>query len=163
MQPVDFSKLDKDDEGAIMLAVCVAMLWGWLPAKQDCPDCGGSMKLMDKHRYNDKLAWVCCDDGIQVKRKHSKKQRCQTEFSVRHGTWMEATNAQLGRILQAIYCWCLGLTGKQIQKCSNLKELAVSKITKACHLIAENFMLQNPELNKDGGLNKYGHAASMDY
>ena len=75
MQPVDFSKLDKDDEGAIMLAVCVAMLWGWLSAKRDCPDCGGSMKLMDKPRYKDLLAWVCCNDGIPVhKLKHTKKK-----------------------------------------------------------------------------------------
>ena len=50
----------------------------------------------------------------------------------------------------------MGLTGKQIQKCANIRELAVSKITRACRLVAANFMLQNPDLNKVGGLNKHG-------
>ena len=63
----------------------------------------------------------------------------------------------MGRILLAIYYWLPGyLPAHQISKYTTLSIGIVDKITKACRLVAANFMVQNPHLTKIGGIGRDG-------
>ena len=159
--PEQFVKLTvKDSVKSAHLAVAVAMLLGWLPAEMSCPKCGGSMRLVEEPDYMDNLHWRCNEDGkTKGAGKASKKgkkankaaERCNVRKKVRYGTWMETSNANLGRILLAIYYWEAGVKEENISKWTVLAPKTIQKITKACRLIAANFMVANPNLNKIGG------------
>ena len=55
--PEDFVKLTEDSDWNHHMAVGVAMLYGWLPAKLLCTKCGGTMRIEEEPSYVDKLAW----------------------------------------------------------------------------------------------------------
>ena len=70
---------------------------------------------------------------------------------------MDTTNANLGRILLTIYFWeSRSLSIDLLVKYTKLSRKIICKITKACRLIAANFMVANPNLNKIGGYGKDG-------
>ena len=73
LQPVDFGHLRQD----VVLAVGVAMLWGYLPSVMVCHDCGGKMQLRtaQQDRYKvDSLSWYCLNKGQIKQWSHTKKK-----------------------------------------------------------------------------------------
>ena len=79
--PEQFVKLIvPDDTKSAHMAVAVAMLWGWLPAKMSCPECNSTMKLVEQPKYKDCLEWRCNNDGSkntdgQKKSKKAKRSK----------------------------------------------------------------------------------------
>ena len=81
VQPTDFKAL-RDDQ---VLCVGVAMMWGWLAASMDCPDCGSVMKLAAKEgKYLDGFVWLCQNLGnVHQLAKRKEIRRCKTEINIR--------------------------------------------------------------------------------
>ena len=63
----------------------------------------------------------------------------------------------MANILEAIYYWCHDVSQAHIGKWTSLTTKQVWKVTRACRLITAKFMLQNPELNRIGGVDKNGN------
>ena len=61
VEPIQFGALIDDSPkpkpATAHLAVAVAMLWGWLPGKLSCPECGTQMRLITQLEYKDCLEW----------------------------------------------------------------------------------------------------------
>ena len=76
--------------------------------------------------------------------------------SVRDGTWLSQIYAPLANILEAIFYWSSELEWPKITKWTSLSRKQIWKISRACRLVAANFMLENPDLTKIGGLDKKG-------
>ena len=73
-----------------------------------------------------------------------------------------AIKQPLSTIMCGIFMWCAQeLTWKTLAKWAKLEHKQVWKLTKACRLIAANFMMQNPDANKIGGLDKNGEAIKV--
>ena len=132
----------------------------FIPASKDCPghNCGGSMRLVEESstHYVDPFAWVCRNNGELYKKKKIAKFKYCKKLNIRYGTWLDSLNAQMVKILQVVYHKCEGLTLIKIRKQAAVCEWTVARITKIVRLLGANFMLQNPTLNKVGGLDSQG-------
>ena len=107
--------------------------------------------------YADPFAWICRNNGQWYINRKIAKPDCRKKLSTRQGTWMASPNTLMPKILQVVYHKCEGLTLSKIKKQASVCGGTVAKITKIVRLLAENFMLQNPTLNKIGGLDSEGN------
>ena len=131
------------------------MLWGWLPHEKFC-SCGGTMKIGFSAVNQDRVEWRCNGDGRPNKKGRKHGHSCQKKKSIRTGNFLEKFRQNLGAILNAIYLWYTKpkITLLGISQWSGIPKTALDKLTKACRLIAANFMVQNPEILKIGGGDK---------
>ena len=76
--------------------------------------------------------------------------------SIRTGNFLEKFRQNLGAILNAIYLWYTkpAITLLGISEWTGIQKTALDKLTKACRLIAANFMVQNPNIMKIWGVTK---------
>ena len=105
----------------------------------------------------DPFAWVCRNNGELYKKKKIAKFLCRKKLNIRYGNWLNSLNTPMAKLLQVVYHKCKDLTRKNIKKHAALCGWTVEKVTKVVRLLAANFMLQNPTLNKVGGLNSKGN------
>ena len=91
------------------------------------------------------------------KRGPKDRRRCFAEVTPRNGMWLVAIQKPIEVVMHAIFLWCAQqLNWDTIGKWATLSHKQVWKLTKACRLVAANFMMQNPDANKIGGLDKNG-------
>ena len=134
------------------------MLHGWVPNTAKCDKCDGDMRLGTSPNYADELSWVCKGEGKRAAKIGKKRRnKCQGRKSIRSGTWLDSFGSNLGRMLLCIYYWFNGTANITIvSKYTGLGYKTVQRLIKCCCLIAANFMVQNQELTKLGGIGKDG-------
>ena len=155
LTPDHFTLLKKNSTFSKTLSVAVAQLWGWLPHEKLCT-CGGTMKIGFSADNQDRVQWRCCGKPGKNKKGKSHGHSCQKKKSVRHGNFLINFRQNLGSLLHAIYLWYTKpkITLLGISQWSGIPKTALDKLTKACRLIVANFMVQNPEILKIGGVTK---------
>ena len=105
------------------------------------------------NKYQDELVWGCLGQGV-VKQyaKRKEKRQCNTGYRcIRHGTWLTRVNKPIAYIMEAIFYWVNDVKQSTISTWTGLTGPVVTKITRACRLVAAKFMQANPHLNRIGG------------
>lgn len=86
-------------------------LYGLIRNSRDCANCGNPMKLInDRDHIADQICWRCRD--------------CNTETSIRTGSFFEGSHLKLQQIIELIYWWTINVTHEIV-----IEEVVVTEVT----------------------------------